>query len=302
MPTPTLQSPNRPESRGTIKENYMKNRLSLLLVAGALAIPAMAADAPKTEWNIYGTLVTEINNMKVTGQPIEVASRNRFTCATSNLGIKGSVQATSDLKVIWQIESSVGVDGDAPSTWVGRNTALGLETKFGTILAGQWDTPYKDIQMKVNAFPTALQSDINIINNAGFNTPGTVTTSSAKTSSGAAYAIAASNAAFNRRQGNSLQYWSPVIEGFQAKVMYSINESKSTTAANLDNPTLLSASFTYKNGPLTASYAFEQHTDYYGANGLALSSITGSTHSNDTGHELAVYYVLPHQNPPLRHR
>ncbi|WP_005031316.1 porin [Holophaga foetida] len=270
----------------------MKNRLTLALVAGAIATPLLAADTPKHEWSLYGTLVTELNNVKVTGSSDiskDLASRNRFSCATSNVGFKGSFQATEDIKVIWQLESAVGIDGDQPSTWAGRNTALGLQTKFGTILAGLWDTPYKDVVMKMGALPASLSSDVSIMTTPGFRTIGTTSVSKPVPNSG--------DAIFNRRQGNSVQYWSPVIGGLQAKVLYSVNEGKS--AAN--NPTLLSGTLSYQYGPLTLIYGYEEHRDYYGLqqmiNGLSGASsavlATGGTTSKDTGNLLAAYVTLP---------
>lgn len=268
----------------------MNKGLSLLLAAGAVAMPALAADAPKMEWSLYGTLVAELNNVKVTGSndaSKDLASRNRFTCATSNVGFKGSFQATEDVKVIWQVESSVGIDGDAPSTWAGRNTALGLEGKFGTILAGYWDTPYKDVVMKMGPLPAALASDVSIITTPGFRTIGTVSATKASSNSG--------DAIFNRRQGNSVQYWSPVVQGFQAKVLYSMNEGKSGDK----NPTVLSGTLSYKVGPVVVFYGYEQHSDYFGLtqmlNGLTSSAAlaTGGTSSKDTGNMLATYVTLP---------
>ncbi|WP_005031295.1 porin [Holophaga foetida] len=281
----------------------MKNRLSLLLVAGAIAMPALA-DAPKSEWSLYGTLVTELNNTKVSGSntaAYDLASRNRFTCSTSNVGLKGSMQATPDIKVIWQLESSVGIDGDAPSTWAGRNTALGLETKFGTVLAGSWDTPYKDVVMKMGPVPASLVSDVSIITTPGFRTIGTVTATKPAGNSG--------DAIFNRRQGNSIQYWSPAFQGFQAKLMYSMNEGKAANSAAVQtNPTLLSGTVSYNNKALglTVIYAFEQHNDYFGLSQMNLGQTLAATassnetvlgkggvNSKDTGNMLAVYWALP---------
>jgi len=282
----------------------MKHRLSFLLAAGALALPGFAADAPKAEWSLYGTLVTELNSLRVSGSTtpsFDIASRNKFTCSTSNLGFKGSLQATPDLKVIWQIESSVGIDGDAPSTWAGRNTGLGLSGKWGTVLAGYWDTPYKDVLMKMGPLQASLVSDASIVQTPGFRTIGTVSATAPLGKSG--------DAIFNRRQGNSLQYWSPEFQGFQGKLMYSINEGKATTASAATNPTLLSGTLSYKNPGLglTVVYGYEQHNDYFGLaqmyTGTDFTGATtttndpalgkGGTNSKDTAHELAVYWVLP---------
>ena len=69
-------------------------------------------------------------------------------------------------------------------------------------------------------------------------------------------AIGGSNP-FNRRQDNSIQYWTPNINGFSGRLMYSPNEGKTATA----NPTTAGANVTYAGGPVLVSYAYEVHKD-----------------------------------------
>ena len=116
----------------------MKNRLSFLLVAGLISAPAFAADAPKLDWNLYGFFVAELNNVKITNSTDpanDVANRNRFTCSTSHLGFKGSYQAMPEIKVLWQFESSIGLDGDEPNKWGGRNCNDPSKSAQGVVLS-----------------------------------------------------------------------------------------------------------------------------------------------------------------------
>ncbi|WP_005034337.1 porin [Holophaga foetida] len=299
----------------------MKTRMALLLAAGALAFPASAEDL---NWKFYGTLMTFVDNVQTTGVTKDTAannsfvtinpaatnapSRNRMTCGTSNLGFKGDYKVNSDLKVTWQYESSVSPDGDAPNTWGGRNCGLGLASQsWGQVLVGQWDTPYKMPILMTGAIRGLDPFDNNITGNPGFNVQGTVTATGRVGGTGATTKY---DAAFNRRQGNSIQYWSPTISGFSGRLMYSVNEGKTTasaTAASI-NPTLLSALLTYKIGTLTVAYAYEQHKDYFGLTAMCSTTAAGVTtptgvtsnaailanpHSKDEGHELGIYYVIP---------
>jgi predicted porin len=78
------------------------------------------------------------------------------------------------------------------------------------------------------------------------------------------------NASFERRQGNSIQYWSPAIAGFAARAAYSVNEAKTSGAASLTqvDPRIFSASLEYDGGMFYLAYAFEQHDDYFGLDAL----------------------------------
>jgi len=279
----------------------MKNRILHLAAAGVLALPAAAA--PETDWSLYGTLLVELDNVKADGAstgastaplmtgttyaPVNVPARNRVSGGGSNIGFKGGTRLSSDLKVIWQMESAIQLDGDTPTTLAGRNSGIGLEGPWGTVLVGQWDTPYKNIQQAVQQLKTTVQFDAWLLNNAGFNTPPTTTASSPTSDK--------KDATFSRRQGNSLQYWSPVVSGFQAKVMYSVNEGKPASSATAPqaSPWVISANLTYKVGPLTAMYAYERHHDYFGLNRMLSSTIGTKATSKDEGHELGLFLNLP---------
>ncbi|BDU77006.1 porin [Mesoterricola sediminis] len=285
----------------------MRKRITLPLLAGLLAaVPATAQD--KASFNIYGTLIaygenveatgatraTAYNNSMVTIAPTatNVPARFRFTCSTSNIGFKGDYKVDGDnFKVIWQLESSASVDGDQPSVLAGRNSCIGIAGKtWGTLFVGSWDTPYKVPQIFTGALRGLFPFDFSLTGNPGFNVPGTVTNSGR--------AGTKNDASFNRRQGNSLQYWSPDWSGFSFRLAYSANESKPTTDAATTlqyNPTVISALLTYKIGGLTLNYGYEQHNDYFG-----LSQLTGNatapsltnTGSKDEGHEFLAFYVI----------
>jgi len=270
----------------------------------------MLLSAQATPVQIYGTLLPFVENIQTTGATapglspatggaslvpaaaytgLNLPSRNRITSGTSNLGFRGAYQLDGNLKIVYQIESAVSPDGDAPNTLAGRNTKLGLEGSFGQIFYGNWDTPYKFPLLAVGPLRGLSPFDNNLTANPGFNVPGT-TTQTGRINGKA-------DAAFNRRQGNSIQYWSPVVGGFSARLAYSTNEGKTVASATAPSisPDLLSGLLTYKAGPLVVSVGFERHNDYFGLSQLggAPGATLTNTTSHDDGTELVASWTFP---------
>ncbi|HYG67868.1 MAG TPA: porin [Anaeromyxobacteraceae bacterium] len=281
-----------------------------LLTLLALASP-VAASALEGDVTIYGTFLPFLDNARVsdptapglspeTGGATQVAAgaysgnpadqRFRLTSGTSNIGFKGGVDVLGeDLQVFFQLESAVSPDGDAPNAWASRNSAVGVKGRFGRLFVGNWDTPYKYPLLIVGATRGLNPFDNTITANPGFGTPGTTTQSGR--------ANGKADAAFNRRQGNSLQYWTPAFLGVSARVAVSMNESKTTTTSTAPgiSPELYSALVSWARGPVSLSYGYELHRDYFGL--AQLGGSPGATFTNrsssDQGHELVAQVRLP---------
>lgn len=286
------------------------HRISCLVAALVAAAGTLQAqDKPSVQ--IYGSLMTFVDNVEATGATTDAArsnalvtvaptasnvpARTRITCGTSNIGFKGDYQTpVTGLKIFWQVESSVSVDGDQPSALAGRNSALGLASDaWGRVFVGSWDTPYKVPTLQMGAMRGLFPFDGNLYGNPGFNVPGTVTNSGRAGSK--------NDASFNRRQGNSIQYWSPELAGFSARLAYSVGEGKSTTdnpAQPQVTPTVVSALVGYKWKTLSLYAAYERHDDYFGLSQLnaAKASTAGSSanpSSRDEGMEFVAIYTVP---------
>jgi len=289
----------------------VKSRNLFLTLASACALP-LSLSAQASDVQIYGTFLPFMDNVKTSGAtapglspanggatqvPLgaytgdlgNLPARNRITSGTSNLGFKGSYKVSDDLKIIWQIESAISPDGDAPNSLTSRNSALGLEGSWGRVFYGNWDTPYKYPLIFVGALRGVSPFDNYVTGNPGFNVPGTTTQTTRANSK--------ADAAFSRRQGNSLQYWSPNVYGLSARVAYSFAEGTTvaTAAAPSIHPSLVSALVTYENGPFGVRYGFERHTDYFGLAQLGGSAGASNTNtgSRDDGHEVVAWYALP---------
>jgi hypothetical protein len=285
-------------------------RTAILL---ALALAALPARAPALDGavTVYGTLLPFVGNGRVTGATpagltpatggatqvagaaytgVNVPQRFQVTTGTSNIGFKGGMDVLDeDLQVFFQVESAVSPDGDAPNAWAARNSGVGLRGRFGQVLVGNWDTPYKYAALFVGALRGLSAFDNTLTANPGFGVPGT-TTQGGRVNGKA-------DAAFSRRQGNSVQYWTPTVAGVSARVMYGANEGKTaaSAAAPSISPAIYSLLLSYANGPLVLRYAYERHQDYFGLaqlGGSAGATLT-NTGSTDQGHELVVQVSLP---------
>src|SRR6185436_9201166 len=104
-------------------------------------------------------------------------------------------------------------------------------------------------------------------------------------------AAAAADAAWERRQGNSVQYWTPNISGISGRVMYSTDEGRTAATAMAPEigPKMLSAAL---GGNLKLREAAEVHFDYFGMS--QLGGTPGATNTNrsstDWGNKIIASY------------
>ena len=237
------------------------------------------------ETQIYGTFNVDVESVRATGATpaetlprgqlgatptgIDVSRRNRVTSNSSNFGIRGSDVISPALTAFFQVESAVGVDAGNTNI-ASRNTAAGLKSAWGTLFLGQWDTPYKTLSGAVDPmYFTGITYTGALIGTPGFGV-GPVTNGAPVTSADGKSFAGAANASFERRQGNSVQYWSPTWSGFSMRLAYSANETKtsSSPAVTQVNPYILSGSVEYQAGILYLGYAHEDHRDYFGLDAI----------------------------------
>lgn len=122
----------------------MQKKIITLAVAAALTVP-VAAMADVT---VYGLMHYSYDY--VMGDDDE---GNTGVSRASRIGFKGAEDLGGGLKGVWQIESEI--EGESKSDNSGynlRNTFVGLNGGFGTILAGRHDTPYKISTGKMDLF------------------------------------------------------------------------------------------------------------------------------------------------------
>jgi predicted porin len=292
-------------------ERNLKTFIFLILAGLALPLPA---SAQRGEVRLYGSLHPFLDNLRTSGATPEglspdnggatqvigqdytgdnLPNRWRMTSSTSHIGFWSELRLTEKLKAFVQVEAMVNIDGDAPvltNPWASRNSGIGMRGAYGTLFFGNWDTPYKYPTLFVGPVRSLNPFDNTLTGNPGFNVPGTTIQNGRATTR--------SDAAFNRRQGNSIQYWTPTILGLSARLAVSLNEGR-TIATETDasvSPTLWSALLSYNRGSLSVNYAYELHLDYFGVAWLGGSpgAMLGTNpHSRDDAHQIVAWYTLP---------
>ena len=211
----------------------MRKKLIALALAGACVAPAAMAQTANPV-TLYGRLFVSLESVEATGGATPLARRNRVSDQSSLFGIRGTEDLGGGLKAIFQLETGFKPDQN-DTTFALRNSGVGLQGAFGTVILGRWDNPYKIIGYSIDPWVD--------------NTIGGIT------------AALHDKGNFDRRDQNQVQYWSPNWAGFAGRIGYSVNEGKTATAS----PTTLSASIVYSQGPLYAAFAYEKHNDMLGA-------------------------------------
>ena len=215
----------------------MNKKLIALAIAGACVAPeAMAQTAnPVT---LYGRVYATFESVEGKGGPSASAlpRRNRVSDESSLLGVRGTEDLGGGLKAFFQLETAFKPDQN-DTTFAARNSGVGLQGGFGSILLGRWDTPYKTTTIAVDPFGDLTLGGIT----AALNGSG----------------VANVNDALDRRDQNVVQYWSPNWGGFAVRGSYSANEGKTTTS----DPRRYSASATFTRGPIYVGYAYDRQMD-----------------------------------------
>jgi predicted porin len=195
----------------------------------------------------------------------------RMVGNTTHWGLRVSEALGGGVRVSAQLESGFQIDSGQLSgaQLFNRNSAVALDSRFGRVLAGIRDTPYKSTTITDGPVRAGISPDFpNLLGNPGFGVP-PLTTQSTRVGTPA-------DAAFDRRQGNALQYWSPHGLPVKGRLMIGLGEARGAiaaggpAAASID-PRILSVSLETTAGPLSTGVAFEQHDDYFG-----LTQIGGS--------------------------
>ena len=239
----------------------MNKKLIALAVAGVTLAPAAMAQTANPI-TLYGTLNVDFESAQATGATgsgANAGNRNRVSSNSTNIGIRGTEDLGGGLKAFFQVENTAPIDTGG-GTFGSRNTAVGLSGGAGTVLLGNWDTPYK-----------SSTGDADVLYNTGFANVVNVTSGNA-TPTGTVGTV---RNGFDRRSNNSIQYWSPTINGFSGRAAYSANEGRSASnAAIQQSPSLTSFSGSYTSGPLYLAVAQETHRQF--AN-------TATANTNDNG-------------------
>ncbi|KJY95217.1 porin [Pseudoalteromonas piscicida] len=130
------------------------------LAALAVASATLSASALAADYSIYGKAEVQIASTDK-GVMRYTKEGTQIDAPFSRIGVKGTHGLSSDLKLVYKYEVQVkGFEhDDTTEPFSARNTYVGLEGKFGTVLVGRNDTRFKFSEGKIDQF-NETQSDI----------------------------------------------------------------------------------------------------------------------------------------------
>jgi predicted porin len=225
----------------------MNKKLIALAVAGASLAPAAMAQTANPV-TLYGRVYVTMESVEAKGGANPVVRRNRVEDQSSLFGIRGTEDLGGGLKAFFQLETAFRPDQNN-TVFAARNSGVGLQGGWGSFLLGRWDTPYKTATTAVDPYGDLTISGITGVLNDGGN--------------------------FDRRDMNSVQYWSPNWAGFAFRLMATANERKNDPAGVNARDT--GANVTFTRGPVYAFLAWEEHKDQVGGSGNAFGQLPAGT-------------------------
>ncbi|WP_020654466.1 porin [Massilia niastensis] len=214
---------------------------------GAVACVALyaATAGAQTHVQIYGRLNVSAEHVKASATAAGPRlSQARISNNRSVLGFRGSEDLGDGLKLVFQIEASVSPDTGAGEI-ARRDTRIGLDGNFGTLFVGNWVTAYNGATSGLDPFYPTTAGYMGIMANGA----------------GPAVDNVSNTSSFDRRQANSVHYWSKPWKGLGLRISHGVNEER---PANGARPNLTSAAAIYEHGAWYATLAHERHHDYQG--------------------------------------
>lgn len=132
----------------------MKLKLLPLALGALVAMPVVALAEP----TVYGkvNVTVEMDDVDAGDGGADVWEVNSNA---SRLGVKGSEKISDELSAIYKLEYEVAVD-DGDAVFKQRNIFGGLKGGFGEVIVGNFDTPVKAAQNKVDVFSDYQYGDI----------------------------------------------------------------------------------------------------------------------------------------------
>lgn len=198
-----------------------KTALSLAI---ATVLPAFA-NAEKVEIELpkfYGKINVSVQNTQE-----GAASISEVVSNASRLGVKGKIELKHGLQGVYKAEYQTAVDdgdnskeNDKDQAFSQRNIFAGIKGGFGQVIVGQFDTPLKKAQKKIDLF-NDLEGDIKSV----------ITKS-------------------DNREANSVQYTTPKLAGVVATVAHIASEDETVNDGT-------SSALTYSVDTFYAAMAYD---------------------------------------------
>lgn len=202
----------------------MNKKLLAMAVGAAVLLPGVAL----ADISIYGRAHLSLDQLDDGNDYNEL----NLSSNSSRLGFRGETKLGSgDLTAFFQIEQEINFAQGSGADWAGRDTFAGLKGDFGRVRAGQFDSPFKAARGPANLFGDQLGDMRNLTR--------------------------VSDARFDERMPNTIEYQTPDMNGFKATLGYSIHEGD-THADDVDGEGV-SLSLAYSQGNFEGALAYEAY-------------------------------------------
>lgn len=233
-------------------------RFILLAIMGCMALQVNAVELVDKQLGIYGKLNVSVNRTNDGNDTGTSISSN-----ASRIGFKGKHKTPGELTVVWQLEQTVHLD-ETSGQFASRNSFLGISSRYGDLLLGHNDTPYKIVAGKWGLFSDLVPDRLALLG-----------------------ASMLDNVKMNDRGENAILYkgkW----RGWELQTMYSASNPTASTSGKADD-----------NSAVMRSYAimYQQENLYLGVayedwDGMAVTNINTSLidRAGISGFRAAGYY------------
>jgi predicted porin len=264
-----------------------RNRFLILLAVGIIGMSPVGFS--QTTLEIYGKLYPELASVNIgkatspglfvsplSGLAFGIGSSLHYEVQESNsrIGVRGELQLGKEFAAFFQIEAKVPFDSLSNSSFTPRETFVGIRSRFGSMRLGNFETIYRQLGDTTGFF--GIRSGNFVSNSSILSKPGFGSTASAS---------------FHLRRGNSIEYASPGISGFQFRIQYSLDELKFSSL----NADLWSLGAIYERGPFYLAIAHEIHNDFFGGSKSIPSELSNlsdfDASSKDTATRLALAFA-----------
>ena len=292
----------------------MKNKILASLLAGALAMLPVAANAGWGGGGVgpYGSPIT-IYGWQY--HSYEMIDKNKGTAAerdyteirrnAANIGFLGFVDTGIEgLKMTWRCEQFTYLGDFAGGTgWCNRNSKVGLSGSFGEIMFATWLLPYNEMVAQWvdpfydagNLSHTGIMGNIGTTSGIFYNTGmfndgdsfgdfdySTADFSGSRAAGSQYYGAAGSyGMGFNRRQEGIIQYMGTFDKvSFRFAMTQGERDETSVTggtgsAVKVD-PVIYSTGIAYSDGPLWLAVTYQKHEDWAAAGLGGKNDMSGS--------------------------
>lgn len=197
----------------------------------------------QTQVQVYARLNLSVERVDAGGAAARPA-QTRISNNRSVLGLRGREDLGAGLAAVFQVEGTLSPDTGAGEI-ARRDTRIGLEGGFGTLFLGHWSTAYNGATSSLDPFYPTTAGYVSILANG----------------SAAAVDNLSNSHSFDRRQANSLHYWSKPWRGLSLRLTHGAGEERPASGAR---PSLNSGALVYEQGAWYGALAHERHRDYQG--------------------------------------